>query len=204
MRAKGGYMEEEYGKPYGYKRGKRLRQSCGSGLHRAVPSSCAGGLCGGTPEPVSLRYRSGNTRDREFVVKLSSEAFQRFGPYGEIIDQWLHSPELRFFVACGGAAQVGFSAMTPGGPSNESLAVLLAIAVKPEFHRRGIGSRLLRMAVEWSSREGFRAMEAHTSVDNRGARSLFKRMGFIESAFADGYYPRGQRAVHLLRVIENS
>src|ERR1700677_5162254 len=53
-----------------------------------------------------------------------------------------------------------------------------SVAVRPAQRRQGIGTRLLKMAIEQGRGGGFARLTANVWVDNVAARNLFERQGF--------------------------
>jgi ribosomal protein S18 acetylase RimI-like enzyme len=56
------------------------------------------------------------------------------------------------------------------------------LAVLPEFRRHGLGTQLLRLADRTSRKLGCRGMSVIVSDANTGARSLYERLGYRETA----------------------
>lgn len=69
-------------------------------------------------------------------------------------------------------------------------AELLTLAVAPEARRRGIGRRLLKLAVATARRQGARRILLEVAADNTAALALYDRIGFREVARRHGYYAR--------------
>ncbi len=53
-----------------------------------------------------------------------------------------------------------------------------SVAVRPEHRRQGIGTRLMRMAIEQAKEGAFARLTANVWADNVAARALFEREGF--------------------------
>ena len=66
-----------------------------------------------------------------------------------------------------------------------SWLVLHALAIDPARHRRGIGSAIIRFAVDLAKSEGFRALRADIVPENIPARKLFEKNGFTWAGDAD-------------------
>jgi len=56
------------------------------------------------------------------------------------------------------------------------------LVVRAEHRGRGLGTRLLRAAEDWARRQGITRITLLTDADNRGARGLYVRHGFVPSA----------------------
>ena len=59
-------------------------------------------------------------------------------------------------------------------------AYIRAIGVTARARRRGVATRLLQEAGVWARANHMTRLALHVSSDNAGARSLYRRLGFIE------------------------
>jgi ribosomal protein S18 acetylase RimI-like enzyme len=153
--------------------------------------------------PNTVRLVRGTSRHREFIRRLSAEVFSRFGDYEEILPGMLASSQVRTVVAEADGEAVGF-AMYSIENVNDGEIDLSAIAVKPGWQSRGLGRRLLA-CVEAEARSLIRDRSpiVHLTVaeDNRLARKLFERSGYVAIAGERGSYPQGQRSFALYKRI---
>lgn len=62
------------------------------------------------------------------------------------------------------------------------------VAVAGGWRRRGIGSRLLRWAVERSRARGTRRLYLEVRESNEGAQELYERHGFVQIGLRRRYY----------------
>ncbi len=89
----------------------------------------------------------------------------------------------RIYVARDGARVLGMVniqwgvSTAEGGPA----AHLEDFVVRPELRGRGLGTRLLRHAIEESKRAGLLRLILLTDGDNAGAQRLYTRAGFVRS-----------------------
>jgi len=65
---------------------------------------------------------------------------------------------------------------------------VIDIAVRPEYRRKGIGKYLMEFLVEKSAEAGAKKIFLEVRPSNTPARSLYKKMGFVESGRRTGYY----------------
>jgi ribosomal protein S18 acetylase RimI-like enzyme len=140
------------------------------------------------PTASGLRLRAADTRDLEGVLRVDTAAF---GSDAEAGRPWLAAllgaPDAVVTVACALAERqivaTGYTVLTDAtaGPS----AFLAAIAVLPEYRRRGFGSAVS----SWLVRRGFEAGAklAHLAPDDERAARLYGRLGFVETAGLDIY-----------------
>jgi ribosomal protein S18 acetylase RimI-like enzyme len=139
----------------------------------------------------------------DFIGRLSEKVFSLYGPYGHLVPAWFESGLTLTLVAVEKGAPVGFAMMGKflEGPEKETRCELLAIAVEPGLHRRGIGRTLLRDIEKEAERLGETALLLHTAMDNVPAQDLFKNHHFIPLSLKKHFYPAGQDAVMMIKVI---
>jgi ribosomal protein S18 acetylase RimI-like enzyme len=102
------------------------------------------------------------------------------------VDQAIHIGGGRLTVADIGGRAVGFVLWSPAfepawfDPGVERWAELLELHVHPDFHNRGIGTRLVREAIRQARAAGFPAMYLETEGSNVPARRAYEKGGFRE------------------------
>ena len=62
------------------------------------------------------------------------------------------------------------------------------IAVDPEWHRQGIGTRLLIALAREGIARGATALTLEVRLSHRGAQQLYQRFGFVSVGVRKGYY----------------
>lgn len=102
---------------------------------------------------------------------------------------WEHAldcPDCRchfLLVAIDGAHIVGWCRLFPTGGD----ALELGIGVLAPYRHRGIGSALVKAALDWASAQGMPVI-LETRTDNLPAIRLFARFGFRTIGEANGYW----------------
>jgi len=141
--------------------------------------------------------------DADFVCRLSAVVFRPYGDYGELLRDWLESGQALTVVAHRRDRPVGFAMCTrsssPSAVGHE--AELLAIGVEPRYQRSGVGRVLLRYIEKDCRKQGALVLALHTAVENHSARSLFSSSGFSPVRLKRSFYPRGQSAVLMVKVL---
>jgi ribosomal-protein-alanine N-acetyltransferase len=166
-----------------------------------VPRPGDGALIGSMRRP-SCRWADRN--DLQFISGLADRLFSRYGEYGEILAKWSACPGVITMIIADketplGFAMLGFerhACLEPAGGQ------LLAIAVVPEYHRRGIGTSLLSQIETVARKNRLAAISLCTAQDNAQARSFFENAGYTTLGFQSHYYPRGQPAVVMSKTLE--
>jgi ribosomal protein S18 acetylase RimI-like enzyme len=145
--------------------------------------------------------RLARPEDLDYVRDLSKRAFEPYGAYDIVLVQWFKSPTTATLIACLDRNAVGF-AMLSRPPRNWPFPLaseLLAIAVEKNRRRKGIGDLLMRGAVRMAQQLQVEKILLHTAVGNLPAQRLFNKHGFSPSHVKEGFYPRGQEALMMIR-----
>ena len=158
--------------------------------------------------PTFLRTRKFSVRranlpDIGFIGQLSGRAFGVYGPYRNLVPGWFESNSTITLVAVEKGKPVGFAMMGRllDESEKENRCELLAIAVEPNVRRRGVGRMLIREMEREAHRLNERILFLHTALDNIPAQELFKKIGFTPLSLKKHFYPSGQDAVMMMKVI---
>ena len=151
-----------------------------------------GGLGGWklTEEPVQLPY----VKDYDAEKDDRAESWSRRWD----ISNWALFEALDDGVPVGGAV---VARDTPGVYMLEGrpdLAVLWDIRIRPDYRRRGIGSRLFRRAAEWARAKGCRQLKIETQNINVAACKFYASQGCYLGAIHPGIYESLPEEVQLL------
>jgi len=153
-------------------------------------------------EGLKLTLRTANPRDLPFIVELSEQVFSAYGPYDEIVARWASFAQIITVVVEEKGQLRGFAMINPmHGAQNEAKGELLAIAVSPEYQRRGIGKRLLGYMENVARNVGMEEMVIHAAEINKAAHQFFAKNGFIQRGSIDSYYPRGQKVLEMSKIL---
>ena len=104
-------------------------------------------------------------------------------------------PNAAVFVAEEGGEIVGrLSIARDQHPASRHVADL-GLMVAASHRRQGVGTELLRAAVDWARRSGVRKLELHVFPWNTGAIALYEKFGFEREGYRKGHYRRGSEYV---------
>lgn len=153
--------------------------------------------------PTVLRLA--RREDRDAVAALSADAFSMYGSYRDPVSAWFENPGVFTLIAEDRGGVTGFAMLgfVRERPQEGWVADLLAIAVRTESRRNGIGRELLDEMVDVARRLGapLGVSELRLSVadTNEAGRRLFESNGFAPIAEDHGHYDGGQRALRMTR-----
>ena len=90
----------------------------------------------------------------------------------------------RLFVLTRGHSVLGMVSLlfTISTAEGGKAAWLEDLVVRPDHRYKGLGTRLLRAAIDWARKEGLTRITLLTDADNARARRLYLRQGFAASA----------------------
>lgn len=155
--------------------------------------------------------RRAELADHPWIITTGAEAYHDLGDYTRILPSWLEQPGVLAWIDHDiqgrgrGFAMLGFYVDDPTTlplGASQVVADLLALAVRPGFQRRGIGSKLLHHVIEVAERVApqsqIASLRLTVAETNVGAQRLYARNGF---RVIDGSatYDRGQRALRMAR-----
>ncbi|NIT42525.1 MAG: GNAT family N-acetyltransferase [Gammaproteobacteria bacterium] len=151
-----------------------------------------------------LVYRPANENDLDFIIQLAARVFLKYGTYDEIVPGWFSDPEVITIIVTEKTDPLGFAmlAMEKQRMFKPRRAHLLAIAVFPEYQRKGIGSGLLGHIEDLARKYDVRGIQLWTATDNTQAISFFQKAGFKIIGSENRYYPRGQPALALSKKLD--
>ena len=137
---------------------------------------------------LSVVIRDYNVKDFKDIIAIDEEAFSPSNPVYDVYVYVTFGSDL--IVADIGGRVVGYIALMDLGRD----AKIISFAVKKEFRRQGIGSKLLRSAIERCKQKGKERILLEVRVSNTVAQRLYKKNGFKIIDVIPNYYNDGEDA----------
>ncbi len=139
-----------------------------------------------------MRIRNVRREDIDAFVKVYEEAYRGLEEYAytrrrDIRNyfKWLYSRDKDgFMIAEDGDKAVGFVACDTNWISifeRKKVGEIHEIFVLPEYRGRGIGTELMRLAIEYARKRGRNVAELWVGRKNYRARKFYERLGFREA-----------------------
>ena len=75
------------------------------------------------------------------------------------------------------------------------------IAVDPGFRRQGIADKLMAHCLEFARANGVHTISLEVRHSNKGAQDFYRHLDFVSSYMRARYYPDGESAVVMTRVV---
>lgn len=157
-------------------------------------------------EPMNCSNRNNNisfkplAREHIEAIVNKIERVVHFEPWSfEMFEDEVNHPLGFSWVVCTGEEVVGYICAR----IVEDVVEISNIAVRPDFQRRGIGSRLLSWVIDRALKErGVRRAILEVRASNEVALRLYTRYGFTVVGERDGYYltPNGREKALLMEL----
>jgi ribosomal-protein-alanine N-acetyltransferase len=143
----------------------------------------------------SYRIRSAEPADLLRVAEIEGKVFS--DPWPEAGFRDLLGPFARVVVTENGLV-VGYLFARCATDQAE----ILNLAIHPSHLRRGLGTALVRGALQNLARAGARRVYLEVRASNRGAQAFYRRLGFVVGGRRRGYYSKPtEDALVLCRVL---
>jgi len=137
-----------------------------------------------------VQIRTIGPPQRELLIAM----YDRFEPLGAALGLPPRTSEARQqWVGNALAQMVTVAAFSPAGEvvghcflaADKPSSAEIAVFVRQEFRRRGVGAELVKKALKWASAKGLASVWAVTPSDNRAALQLLMKSGFrlLKSTF---------------------
>jgi ribosomal-protein-alanine N-acetyltransferase len=125
------------------------------------------------------------------ILEIEKNAFEKKevfpkGYFLELSKKW---PE-GFLVAKLSGEIVGYAI----GEKNKDSGLIVSVAVKKEWRKRGIGRRLIEKLLENFKKEGMKIVFLHVREENKEAINFYQALGFKIIELVENYYSNGENA----------
>jgi ribosomal-protein-alanine N-acetyltransferase len=125
------------------------------------------------------------------ILEIERNAFEKKEAFPkeyflELSKRW---PE-GFLVARIDRETVGYAI----GEKNKDSGLIISIAVKKEWRRRGIGRKLIEKLLENFKKEGAKIVFLHVREENKEAINFYRALGFKIIELVENYYSNGENA----------
>jgi len=123
------------------------------------------------------------------VLEIEKDAFDKeeIFPAKYLLEFSKKWPE-GFLVAKIGNECVGYAI----GEKNNNFGVIISIALKKEWRRKGIGKRMVEKLLENFKKEGINIVFLHVREENKEAINFYQTLGFKIIELVENYYSNGE------------
>ncbi len=118
------------------------------------------------------------------VVRIEAQVYPRPWSHSLFVSEIALRASRSYVVARVGREVVGYAGLMMSLTDGH----VTTIAVDPQWHRHGIGTRLLLTLAYEAIDRGALAMTLEVRLSNQGAQEMYKRFGFTAVGVRKGYY----------------
>jgi ribosomal-protein-alanine N-acetyltransferase len=118
------------------------------------------------------------------VLRIEAQVYPRPWSLGLFMSELALRSSRVYVVARVSGGVVGYAGLMFSG----SDAHVTTIAVDPEFHRLGVGTRLLLALARSAVARGATGLTLEVRMGNEGAQALYRRFGFVPAGIRKNYY----------------
>lgn len=130
-------------------------------------------------EPARLPLIEDSSPVWDRLVEIDRAAFEGFWRMGaDGLEEALHSTRRSTVLTVGEESVVGYAIVG----SQWNVSYLQRVAVHPDRMGRGLGSELVAGAIAWGRSTGAHVMVLNVRATNHGARNVYTKHGFVDTA----------------------
>lgn len=145
-----------------------------------------------------IRLQKDLAHETKFMLPEVDEIEESTEVQANRIRSIMESENKALFIAVENNQLIGFCAALGGGNRRNFHCCHVVIGVSQNFHRQGVGKKLLNKITSWAFSEKIKRLELTVMTHNEAAISLYKKSGYeieglkknsvcIDGRFADEY-----------------
>ena len=134
--------------------------------------------------PLDVQLLPMRRRHLRSVLRIEAQVYPRPWTHSLFVSELALRSSRAYYVAKVGRFVVGYAGLMMSLTDGH----VTTIAVDPEWHRRGIGTRLLLALAREAIERDATALTLEVRLSNHGAQDLYKRFGFTAVGVRKGYY----------------
>ena len=133
-----------------------------------------------------MTIRQFHEKDMKPVLEIETETFPETGFSERQFRSYGVEDRATFLVYEENGETIGYVIFS--SDTSSSTVYLASLAVESQYRRRGIGTELMRRAMEAARTRGAQRMTLHVRTSNDGAIEFYRGLGFGIRATVPGYY----------------
>lgn len=151
-------------------------------------------------EEGKIAIRKASPLDFAQIVEVENISFKNPYPPALILS-FLHLHDDSSFVATANDKIIGY---VIGARKSKARGHIISIAVRPEWRRKGIGSKLMNTLLDLFKQEGLKFVELEVAVSNEEAIAFYESLGFRKVGVVKGYYSWGEDAYIMVKKLQSN
>lgn len=151
-------------------------------------------------DPIQLRLA--RAQDAPGIARMSRDLIEtglHWSYDTAKVARLVADPEVSTVVATDMQGLAGFAVMQFG----DERAHLVLLAVRPRRQRQGVARGLLGWLLDSARTAGIAELGLELRAGNAGARAFYRALGFADAGLLPGYYPNGEAALRMRRVLRS-
>jgi ribosomal-protein-alanine N-acetyltransferase len=134
--------------------------------------------------PLTVQLTPMRRRHLKAVLKIEEQVYPRPWSHSLFLSELAMRGTRAYFVARVGRDLVGYAGLLLTGEDGH----VTTIAVDPEWHRHGIGTRLMLALTKEALARDARNLTLEVRMSNKGAQHMYRRFGFAPVGVRKNYY----------------
>ena len=151
---------------------------------------------------MSIDIRKATIDNLEELYNVEKEAFTDEAFSKRQIATLLQAPNSIGLLACIDGKIVGFSIGLTYKRKDGRIGHLLTLDVAVRARRKGVGLRLLKEFEQDLRAIGIKECFLEVGIDNLAARELYRKAGYVETAFLKDFYCLGGDGIRLVKTFQ--
>jgi ribosomal-protein-alanine N-acetyltransferase len=135
-------------------------------------------------EPLEVHVSPMRRRHLRAVLRIEAQVYPTPWTHSLFVSELALRSTRAYVIAHVGRDVIGYAGLM----MSLSDGHVTTIAVDPEWHRQGIGTRLLIALAREGIARGATALTLEVRLSHRGAQQLYQRFGFVSVGVRKGYY----------------
>jgi GNAT superfamily N-acetyltransferase len=145
-----------------------------------------------TPKDAELLVRHRRLMFKEMLHPKASDLDEMDRSYRGWALELMRRRRFHGYIVTAGRGRVAASGClwlrevqpSPGQPSG-MVPYVLSVYTEPEFRRKGLASMIVKQAMDWSKKKGYRKMTLHAS---RAGRRVYEKLGWTAGREMEFYF----------------
>jgi len=135
-------------------------------------------------EPPEVHISPMRLRHLRSVLRIESQVYPTPWTHGLFVSELALRSTRAYVIARVGREVIGYAGLMMSLDDGH----VTTVAVDPEWHRQGVGTRMLLALAREAIARGATALTLEVRLSHRGAQQLYQRFGFTAVGVRKGYY----------------
>lgn len=154
---------------------------------------------------IKLRKIENPDEKTQITLKIMNALPEWFSPPEDIAEKSIIHRDYPFFAAFHGDESIGFSALKI---HNEHTADIYNFGVLKQYHKMGIGHRLMEACVDYCNKNGYKFLTVKTLDESavyepyNATRAFYKKEGFYPLEVFTTFWDEDNPCLFMIKIID--